>query len=114
MTKPCHGGVPCRTADHAQARTALGRPCRRPRRGWNGSSIHAALDAYDFGSPAVGIRSAEAWHERYAWDDDAQYEAIRALQELAPRIDAAVHVLHCAELDTACASRDGCAVRAGR
>jgi len=37
-----------------------------------------------------------------------------ALGQLAPRIDAAVHVLHCAELDTACASRDGCAVRAGR
>ncbi|WP_406053159.1 hypothetical protein [Kribbella sp. NBC_00889] len=62
-----------------------------------------ALQQYHFNTPAVGIRSAEGWHERYTWDDDKQRKAVAALQaSVSPT---------CADLGTACALRDGCATR---
>jgi hypothetical protein len=58
--------------------------------------------------------SAEAWHERYAWNDDAQYEAVTALHELVARTDAPAHVLCRADMDTVRASGDGRALHAAR
>lgn len=38
------------------------------------------LKRYSFDRPAIGIRSAEAWHEVYAWSDRKQYQAVSALR----------------------------------
>ncbi|TCN32797.1 YD repeat-containing protein [Kribbella orskensis] len=65
-----------------------------------------ALQQYRFDTPAVGIRSAEGWHERYDWDDNKQRAAVAALQSSTS--------LTCADLDTVCALHTGCATqRAG-
>jgi hypothetical protein len=39
----------------------------------------AAVAQYDFHSPAVGIESAEAWHEYYRWTNEKQQQAIESL-----------------------------------
>lgn len=39
------------------------------------------LNRFGFDSPAVGIRSAEAWHERYNWSDAKQVAAVTGLME---------------------------------
>jgi hypothetical protein len=44
----------------------------------------SAQERYGFGSPAVAIRSAEGWHERYAWRDDLQKEVTARLAAPGP------------------------------
>jgi hypothetical protein len=39
----------------------------------------SAVAQYDFHSPAVGIESAEAWHEYYRWTNEKQRKAIESL-----------------------------------
>jgi len=70
-----------------------------------------ALREYQFDSAAVGIRSAEGWHERYAWDDETQKAAVAALQPTDERTDGDAAMPTCLDLDTACALRAGCAAR---
>jgi hypothetical protein len=41
-----------------------------------------AMAHYQFDSAAIGIRSAEGWHERYMWTDDKQKTAVTALRAL--------------------------------
>lgn len=36
-------------------------------------------ERYGFFTPAIGIRSAEAWHECYEWNDKRQHDAVVAL-----------------------------------
>lgn len=38
-----------------------------------------AMEDLGFKGPAIGFYTAEGWHERYAWDDDKQNEALAAL-----------------------------------
>lgn len=48
-----------------------------------------ALKIYRFTRSAIGILSAEGWHERYAWTNDKQDAAVQALEGLAsesPRV----------------------------
>ncbi|WP_104164770.1 hypothetical protein [Arthrobacter sp. SX1312] len=45
----------------------------------------AALDKYEFTRSAIGILSAEGWHERYEWTDDKQDAVVKALEDLAPK-----------------------------
>jgi hypothetical protein len=74
-----------------------------------------AVRKYRFDTAAVGIRSAEGWHERYDWDDAKQLAAIAALRSSAARANRETGAPACAELDTECARHAGCAVRrAGR
>jgi len=40
-----------------------------------------ALRHFGYDSAAVGIRSAEAWHERYDWSDEKQLSAVVGLME---------------------------------
>jgi hypothetical protein len=47
------------------------------------SNYRDALREYGFNGPAIGILSAEGWHERYAWTDEKQDSAVRALEGLA-------------------------------
>ncbi|MCD5341581.1 hypothetical protein LR392_04980 [Arthrobacter sp. AK04] len=42
-----------------------------------------ALREYGFTGPAIGILSAEGWHERYAWTNEKQDSAVGALEGLA-------------------------------
>jgi hypothetical protein len=41
-----------------------------------------AIARLGFDTPAVGIRSAEAWHRRYAWTDERQRDAMWTLERL--------------------------------
>lgn len=68
-----------------------------------------AVERYQFGSAAVGIRSAEAWYQRYRWTDGKQRHAVLALTamtsaELGPP---------CPDYRTECASGRGCPARTG-
>ncbi|WP_156135147.1 hypothetical protein [Arthrobacter sp. L77] len=45
----------------------------------------AALEKYEFDRSAIGILSAEGWHERYEWTDDKQDAVVKALEDLAPK-----------------------------
>ncbi len=38
-----------------------------------------ALTRYRFDSPAIGIQSAEGWHEHYVWNHAVQNQALAAL-----------------------------------
>jgi hypothetical protein len=46
-----------------------------------------ALRQLKFNSPAIGIGSAEGWHERYHWTDTDQAAAERDLNELRATLD---------------------------
>jgi len=61
-----------------------------------------ALKQYAFDKAAIGIKSAEGWHERYAWHDKHQAAAINALNELAKQPDR-TQALRCVNLTSACA-----------
>jgi hypothetical protein len=60
---------------------------------------HQAMEHYGHDRPAVGIRSAEAWHERFAWTNGLQKKAVSALRESAPSARAPDW---CAVFKTAC------------
>jgi hypothetical protein len=62
-----------------------------------------ALTNYGFRTAAIGIRSAEAWHERYAWLDGHQKEAVQALSRPAMQTNRTDQALHCGNYPTACA-----------
>jgi hypothetical protein len=75
----------------------------------------AALEHYNFDSPAVGIQSAEGWHERYAWSDDRQVAMTEALDALSPHCVAKPNdsgkVPHCGEVHFGGGQPDLCAER---
>jgi hypothetical protein len=43
-------------------------------------NFHDNVRHYGFDTAAIGVRSAEAWHEYYGWDDGAQLHAVTSLQ----------------------------------
>ena len=54
--------------------------------------FHVANREYGFVTPAIGVRSAEAWLEAYSWTDAQQFAAIKALQTLrVAREDSKTH-----------------------
>jgi hypothetical protein len=59
---------------------------------------------YRFRTPAVGVQSAEAWHEVYAWDDIRQERAVRSLSR--PEWPFPLGV--CSRLDGGCTPVNGC------
>jgi hypothetical protein len=60
-----------------------------------------ALRRFGFETAAVGIKSAEGWHERYAWDDERQAAAVASLAGPARWVS-------CAEITSTCAERRHC------
>jgi hypothetical protein len=44
------------------------------------TDFNEAIKKFGFDTAAVGIESAEGWHERYSWTDAAQLHAVKALQ----------------------------------
>jgi hypothetical protein len=42
-------------------------------------TFEECVTKYGFRKPAVGVQSAEAWHEVYAWHDIRQNDAVRGL-----------------------------------
>jgi hypothetical protein len=67
----------------------------------------AALRKYGFDKAAVGIQSAENWHEQYDWNDEIEDKAVEELKRPAGRMEAGPT---CSELYTTCARRHGCPV----
>lgn len=51
------------------------------------TNFNAAIQEFGFDTAAVGIQSAEGWHERYSWTDAAQLHAVKALQGRAMPIN---------------------------
>jgi hypothetical protein len=72
------------------------------------NDFRVALRKTGFDTPAVGVKSSEGWHERYAWDDDRQNDALAALDRLHPRHG----VIRCVDFRTSCALSAGCAAKA--
>ncbi len=66
-----------------------------------------AVKRYRFGTAAVGIRSAEAWYERYRWTDRKQRDAVVALTS-AGSLEAGPP---CPVYRTTCASGGSCPAR---
>lgn len=49
------------------------------------------IEALGLDHPAVGVNSAEGWHERYGWDDDQQRVALKLIrQEMTTKVRARV------------------------
>jgi hypothetical protein len=44
--------------------------------------FHERLGRYGFGRPAVSVRSAEGWHDRYEWTGPQQDAAVRRLERI--------------------------------
>jgi hypothetical protein len=63
-----------------------------------------ALKILGFTAPAVGIQSAEGWHEIYNWSDRHQDQAERELDALGQILTGPAGVANCARLGTACGS----------
>lgn len=73
------------------------------------SSFHDAVQAWDFNSPAVGIRSGEAWHENYRWSDQQQFEAVRRLRSALIREEVAPSAAqYCIAASGACEDHRNC------
>lgn len=68
----------------------------------------AAREALGFDSPAVGVRSAEGWHERYEWTDGKLSDAIDALENLKNSGGGSDHGVTCHALQTTCMSSGRC------
>ncbi len=64
-----------------------------------------------FETTAVGIRSAEGWHERYDWDDAKQSAAVAGLAPSSLWAQKDADAPPCAGLETECARHPGCAAR---
>lgn len=73
-------------------------------------NYHKAIGDYRYDTPAVGIRSAEGWHERFSWSDNLQCQAIEALEPTSLSTNNAPSS-NCTQFNTECARRAGCAVR---
>jgi hypothetical protein len=56
-------------------------PTGRERAPIDGSTLgfHQLVERLELGKRAVGVYSAEGWHERYGWDDERQKDALRLL-----------------------------------
>jgi hypothetical protein len=67
-----------------------------------------AVDKYGFDSPAIGIRSAEAWHERYFWTDPKQRDAIVALKPTVTPQGSDGCTPFCVGADARCLGSIGC------
>jgi hypothetical protein len=67
-----------------------------------------ALRAHGFDEVAIGIRSAEGWHEWYAATDDSHRADVMALDMLKAGSPADKPVLQCGAFNTLCAARHGC------
>jgi hypothetical protein len=67
-------------------------------------TFEECLTKYRFRTPAVGVQSAEAWHEVYAWDDIRQERAVRSLSRSAWPFPLGV----CSGLDGGCTLVHGC------
>jgi hypothetical protein len=90
----------------------------------NFTNFWDALESYQFDTAAIGVRSAEGWHERYSWTDEHQEDAVAALQPRAnevwatqPKAEEAglkPGVLRCNDLGTACARTTQCPAADGR
>nr|WP_306631339.1 hypothetical protein [Arthrobacter ulcerisalmonis] len=63
-----------------------------------------ALEMYGFTSTAIGILSAEGWHERYAWTNEKHISAVLALHSGGPTGSPLI----CARQKTACRIEDAC------
>jgi hypothetical protein len=75
------------------------------------SSYCGALKAYGFNGPAIGILSAEGWHERYAWTNEKQEAAVRALEELTAAPARTPLTCQWDQTFTVCAVEDLCPYR---
>jgi hypothetical protein len=67
-----------------------------------------ALQKLKFDAPAVGIRSAEGWHETYDWTNIDQVAAERDLRNLRNPLTEPDGVYHCALRRTRCATDSFC------
>jgi hypothetical protein len=72
------------------------------------SGFWAALDKYEFDSPAIGIRSAEAWHQHYHWTDGKQRDAVVALKPCVDRWRARGRAPFCVKAETECPMSPSC------
>jgi hypothetical protein len=85
------------------------------------TNFSEALKSYRFDTAAVGVRSAEGWHERYVWTDEHQQAAVAALrpndgwavQPTAEEAGLKQRLLSCNELGTACARTARCPAAVG-
>ncbi len=69
-------------------------------------SFAAACEEYGFDRPAVGVRSAEGWHEIYCGSDQAHRDAVAALAH--PWRVGQTGARGCAAFRTDCATRERC------
>lgn len=68
-----------------------------------------AVHKLGFDTPALGIRSAEAYHWRYSWTDVKQRQAVDALRALARHdVRSATPVMSCHPFDSACGQSGRC------
>lgn len=70
-----------------------------------------ALEDYGFKSTAIGILSAEGWHERYAWTDEKHETAVRVLH--SSRTTRADSLFRCDNQHSACTIEHACPYKAG-
>jgi hypothetical protein len=68
----------------------------------------AAVDRFDFTSPAIRIWSAEAWHEEYCWRDAKQLAALKALKPSADPESLAAAAPFCVDSQAACVLSPAC------
>lgn len=64
----------------------------------------AALEELKFMEPAVGIQSAEGWHEMYTWTDEQQQQAKKDLDALGEILTRPAGFANCGGLGTTCSS----------
>ena len=71
-------------------------------------SFDDAREALGFDTPAVGVRSAEGWHERYEWTDARLQKAIKSLLDLRNDTDGSETAVSCRTFQTNCISNGLC------
>lgn len=71
------------TPEHRRGRPRWG-PGRRPAQEHEDRDVHEAMHRHRFDRPAIGIRSAEAWHEHYDVTDASHERAVTRLRGLGP------------------------------
>lgn len=70
--------------------------------------FHEAVRQFGFDQPAVGIQSAEGWHEVYGWTNEHQRDAEQDLTTLGERHRRADSASDCAALGSTCAVTGRC------
>jgi hypothetical protein len=71
-------------------------------------NFHQAVSRLGFDQPAVGIQSAEGWHEVYGWSDQHQGDAVESLMLLGDQLSGSSSAAGCASLGNACALAATC------